>query len=61
MAQVTITIPQADVADVAAAYRVTTVAELKEKLIYEIKQNTRLYKQEQARLAQASPVEPDIT
>lgn len=61
MAQVTITIPQADVADVAAAYRVTTVAEFKDKLIYEIKNNVRLYKQEQARLAQAPIVDPNLT
>lgn len=61
MAQVTITIPQADVADVAAAYRVTTVAEFKEKLIYEIRHNVELYKKEQARLALEPITLPELT
>lgn len=61
MAQVTITIPQADVADVAAAYRATTVAEFKDMLIAEIKQKTRFYKLEQQRLALDPIVDPDLT
>lgn len=61
MAQITLTIPQENVADVAAAYRVTTVAEFKDKLIFEIKHNVELYKKEQQRLAQQPIVLPDIT
>lgn len=61
MAQVTLTIPQADVADVAAAYSATTVAEFKDLLIADIKKKTRLYKLEQQRLALEPIVEPDLT
>ena len=61
MAQVTITIPQADAADVAAADGVSTVPEFKAALIKTIKTQVKIYKRRLATEALASPVEPDIT
>lgn len=61
MASVTITINNADAADVAAAYGVSTVPEFKTALIETIKTQVKIYKRRLATEALASPIEPDIT
>ena len=61
MASITITIPQADVADVAAAYGVSTTAEFKALLVKDIKTKTKVYKDLQKAIALTPSVEPDIT
>lgn len=61
MASVTLTIPQADVADVAGAYSVSSTAEFKAVLLAEIKAKTRDYRNTKLMQAITPAVEPGIT
>ena len=60
MASITITIPQADVADVAAAYNVTTTAEFKTVILKDIKAKTKEYRDRIKFQAITPSVEPDL-
>lgn len=61
MAQVTITIPQADVADVAGAYNVTSTAEFKAVLVAQIKAKTKEYRNNIKFQAITPSLEPELT
>lgn len=61
MASVTITIPQADVADVAGAYNVTSTAEFKAVLLGQIKAKTKEYRDRAKFQAITPSLEPDVT
>jgi hypothetical protein len=61
MASITITIPQADVADVAGAYNVTSTAEFKAILVKDIKIKTQAYRDLVKAQAITPSAEPNVT